>query len=94
MELIRLILRHWEQSNWKKQKKFSTGKAFIKGNIDPVFTLLQGSTDQIKKDVEWRINVGKENGGFILSSACSVAPKTPPQNIELLSELVQTFGKY
>jgi hypothetical protein len=78
----------------EEAKNILTGKAFIKGNIDPVFTLLLGSTDQIKKDVEWRINVGKENGGYILSSACSVAPKTPPQNIELLSELVQTFGKY
>jgi uroporphyrinogen-III decarboxylase len=53
-----------------------------------------GSTDLIKKDVEWRINIGKENGGYILSSACSIAPKTPPQNIELLHELVATFGKY
>ena len=78
----------------EEAKKILTGKAFIKGNIDPVNTLLLGSTDQIKKDVEWRINVGKEKGGYILSSACSVAPKTPPQNIELLSELVETFGKY
>jgi len=78
----------------EEAKKILTGKAFIKGNIDPVFTLLLGSTDQIKKDVKWRINVGKEKGGYILSSACSVAPKTPPQNIELLSELVETFGKY
>jgi uroporphyrinogen decarboxylase len=71
----------------EEAKKILTGNAFIKGNIDPVFTLLLGSTDQIKKDVEWRINIGKEKGGYILSSACSVAPKTPPQNIELLSEL-------
>lgn len=78
----------------EEAKKILTGKAFIKGNIDPVNTLLLGSTDQINKDVEWRINVGKEQGGFILSSACSVAPKTPPQNIELLSGLVDTFGKY
>lgn len=78
----------------EEAKKILTGKAFIKGNIDPVNTLLLGSADQIKKDVEWRINVGKENGGYILSSACSVAPKTPPQNIELLSGLVETLGKY
>ncbi len=78
----------------EEAKKILTGKAFIKGNIDPVFTILQGSMEQIKKDVEWRLNIGKENGGYILSSACSVAPKTPPQNIELLSELVETFGKY
>ncbi|OGU42754.1 MAG: hypothetical protein A2058_01750 [Ignavibacteria bacterium GWA2_36_19] len=78
----------------EEAKKILTGKAFIKGNIDPVNTLLLGSSDQIKRDVEWRINVGKEKGGYILSSACSVAPKTPPQNIELLSELVETFGMY
>lgn len=78
----------------KEAKNILSGKAFIKGNIDPVNTLLLGSLEQIKKDVEWRINIGKENGGYILSSACSVAPKTPPQNIELLSELVETFGKY
>lgn len=78
----------------EEAKKILNGKAFIKGNIDPVFTLLLGSADQIKKDVEWRINVGKENGGYILSSACSVAPKTPPQNIQLLHELVEIHGKY
>jgi len=75
-------------------KKILAGKAFIKGNIDPVFTLLLGSADHIKKDVEQRINIGKDKGGYILSSACSVAPNTPPENIELLSELVETFGKY
>ena len=75
-------------------KIFLDGKAFIKGNIDPVNTLLLGSLDQIKNDVEWRINVGKKNGGYILSSACSIAPKTPPENILLLSELVKLWGKY
>lgn len=70
------------------------GKAFIKGNIDPVNTLLLGKLDQIKNDVEWRIIVGKKNGGYILSSACSIAPKTPPENILLLSELVELWGKY
>lgn len=78
----------------EEAKKILTGKAFIKGNIDPVNTLLLGSKEQIKKDVEWRINVGKASGGYILSSACSVAPRTSPQNIELLSELVETYGKY
>lgn len=78
----------------EEAKSILAGKAFIKGNIDPVNTLLLASTDQIKRDVEWRINIGKENGGYILSSACSVAPKTPPKNIELLSELVEIYGKY
>ncbi|NWF89713.1 MAG: hypothetical protein HXY50_09670, partial [Ignavibacteriaceae bacterium] len=78
----------------EEAKETLDGKAFIKGNIDPVNTLLLGTTETIRKDVEWRINVGKKRGGFILSSACSVAPRTPTQNIELLYELVETFGKY
>lgn len=69
-------------------------KAFIKGNIDPVNTLLFGSEEQIRKDVEWRINIGKPNGGFILSSACSVSPHTEPNNIKILVELAEQLGAY
>lgn len=75
-------------------KKILSAKAFIKGNIDPVNTLLYGNAEQIEKDVINRIEIGKEGGGYILSSACSVAPHTPPQNIFLLKELVERYGCY
>ncbi|MCL5030029.1 MAG: uroporphyrinogen decarboxylase family protein [Bacteroidetes bacterium] len=78
----------------EEAKKILTGKVFIKGNIDPVNTLLQSNEENIRKDVEWRLKTGKPNGGYILSSACSVAPYTPPKNIELLIELSEKFGKY
>jgi uroporphyrinogen-III decarboxylase len=78
----------------EEAKRILQGKTFIKGNIDPVNTLLNASLDHIKEDVIWRINVGKPEGGYILSSACSVAPHTLPENIEILSELAETFGKY
>jgi uroporphyrinogen-III decarboxylase len=78
----------------EEAKKVLSGKTFIKGNIDPVNTLLNGTSEQIKEDVKWRIEVGKPGGGYILSSACSIAPFTPPENIELLSQLAEKFGKY
>ncbi|MFQ5604915.1 MAG: uroporphyrinogen decarboxylase family protein [bacterium] len=78
----------------EEAKQLLLGKTFIKGNIDPVNTLLYGEIEKIKKDVEWRIKVGKPGGGYILSSACSVAPQTPPQNIELLASLADEYGKY
>jgi MtaA/CmuA family methyltransferase len=78
----------------KEAKRILSGKTFIKGNIDPVNTLLNGNLNQIEEDVAWRIGVGKPGGGYILSSACSVAPHTPPSNIELLAELVEKYGKY
>lgn len=75
-------------------KKILEGHAFIKGNIDPVNTLLYGNKDLITNDVSERIEIGKSGGGFILSTACSVAPATPPENILLLNELIELHGKY
>jgi hypothetical protein len=78
----------------KEAKKFLSGKAFIKGNIDPVNTLLNGTVEEIKEDVITRIETAKGEGGFILSAACSVAPHTEPAKIELLHQLVEEYGKY
>lgn len=71
-----------------------SGKAFIKGNIDPVHTLLYGDLDTAKKSVMERFNIAKPGGAYILSSACSVAPAVKPEMISLLSELAQTEGRY
>jgi hypothetical protein len=70
------------------------GKAFIKGNLDPVTTLLQGSVDDVEQAVMHRINVAGQGGEYILSSACSVAPRTKPENIEMLAQLVAEHGRY
>lgn len=78
----------------EEAKQILAGKTFIKGNIDPVNTLLNGDVEAVKKDVEWRLQVGKPGGGYILSSACSVAPHTPPENIEILASLAEKYGKY
>jgi uroporphyrinogen-III decarboxylase len=32
--------------------------------------------------------------GFILSTACAVAPDTPAENLMLLRELVEKYGRY
>ncbi|HUV12277.1 MAG TPA: uroporphyrinogen decarboxylase family protein [Acidobacteriota bacterium] len=78
----------------EEAKTILQGKAFIKGNIDPVNTLLNGSRDDVKRDARYRLTVGKPGGGYILSTACSVAPKTPPENIEALYESVSAYGSY
>ena len=70
------------------------GRLFIKGNVDPVNTLLNGSPDQIIKDVKRAITIGKPGGGYVLSSACSVPPYTPPENLEMLVPLTEVLGRY
>jgi len=78
----------------EEAKAMLGGKAFIKGNIDPVNTLLNGSREDVARDTRYRLTVGKPGGGYILSTACSVAPKTSPGNIETLYETVSTYGSY
>ncbi len=75
-------------------KRFLSGKVFIKGNIDPVNTLLAGPRERLIEDVRWRLGVGKPGGGYILSSACSVAPHVDPERLSLLVELAERDGVY
>lgn len=70
------------------------GKAFIKGNLDPVNTLLYGDEDKVKQAVEHRLQVAKPGGGYILSTACSVAPAVRPELLEYMSTLARELGSY
>lgn len=70
------------------------GKAFVKGNLDPVNTLLFGDRDNIREAVEYRMRVAKAGGAWILSSACSVAPAVKPEQIEYMVEVTHELGVY
>lgn len=67
-------------------------RGFVKGNIDSVSTLLLGTPKTILSDARRRLRVGKEYGGFILSTACSVAPGVTRENLTLLREAVDQWG--
>ncbi|MBM4176248.1 MAG: hypothetical protein FJ213_08760 [Ignavibacteria bacterium] len=69
-------------------------KVFIKGNIDSVNTLLYGDEKKIIHDVKEIIEIGKQDGGFILSTACSIAPMVKRENIQVLRKLSEEFGTY
>lgn len=69
-------------------------RAFIKGNIDPVNMLMNGTIDEIKEDVIKRLEIGMKAKGFILSTACSIAPETPPANVDVLYEMIDKYGVY
>jgi hypothetical protein len=69
-------------------------RIFIKGNVDSVHTLLHGNREEVEQDVSDRIAVGKPDGGFILSTACSIAPYTTRENIQILAQLAMEYGQY
>ena len=69
------------------------GKIFIKGNVDPVNTLLRGDADKVKHDVGQVLETAAHDmPGFILSSACSVAPPTSPENLKLMVDVCREFN--
>lgn len=70
----------------------AAGRIFIKGNVDSVNTLLRGSKDDILSDARKRLEVGKRSAGFILSTACSIAPRVRRENVLLLREVVEKWG--
>jgi hypothetical protein len=73
-------------------KQRTRGRGFIKGNIDSVNMLLYGQPAEILADARHRIEVGKNGGGFILSTACSVAPRVDRSKLQLLREAVDSWG--
>ncbi|MFQ6037905.1 MAG: uroporphyrinogen decarboxylase family protein [Candidatus Aminicenantales bacterium] len=75
-------------------KKRVGHEVFIKGNVNPVGVLLYGNPESVFKDARFRLRVGMPGGGYILSSACSVAPRTPPENILALVRAAEELGRY
>ncbi len=65
---------------------------FFKGNMDPVNTLLNKNRSYVRHDALERLRIGSRGGGYILSSACSVSPRVPPENLAVLVEASTEFG--
>jgi hypothetical protein len=63
-------------------------RLFIKGNMDPVHTILEGTVEACDRDARERLAIGAPGGGYILSTACSVPPHAPPENVMALARAV------
>ncbi len=77
-----------------KAKEITRGKVFIKGNLDSVNVLLKGNTQKVKDAARSCLDDAMEDGGYILSTACSVAPGVPPENLNVLFDIVEKYGRY
>ena len=46
--------------------------------------MLLGSPEGVRADAARRIAIGAPGGGYVLSTACSVPPGAPPDNVQQL----------
>jgi len=69
-------------------------RIFIKGNLDPVHSLLNGTVTQVREACHERLSIASPGGAYILSTACSVAPHTSPENIAQLRAAVDEVSQH
>ena len=68
-------------------------RIFLKGNIDPVGILKNGTPEETYAQARYLAEKVGGTGGYILSSACSVPPAAPPENIHQLYRAVTEAGR-
>ncbi|MBC8402005.1 MAG: hypothetical protein H8E14_10995 [Candidatus Marinimicrobia bacterium] len=66
----------------------------LKGNIDSVNVLLLADDEGVDRVVRETLRNGKPDGGYVLSTACSVAPDVKPERIRHLYTLAEKYGYY
>jgi len=80
---------HLEDAKSKYGRRF-----FFKGNLDAVNEMLNADDQTFEQAVKERIRIGKPDSGYILSSACSVAPHVKTERLKRLAVLAAQLGKY
>jgi hypothetical protein len=71
--------------------EFLGKRVFIKGNVDPVNTVLRGTPDDVRREALDRLRVAAPGGAYVLSTACSVPPAAPPDNVLALVDAVDEY---
>jgi len=69
-------------------------RIFLKGNLDSVNMLWRGSDEEAELAIRNCLRDGMPEGGYILSTACSVAPGVPPERLQRLLPLAEELGGY
>lgn len=70
------------------------GRLFLKGNMNSVALLGYRTKDEVLAEARRPLEIGKPGAGYILSTACSVAPRVEPWKLELLAPLADAEGRY
>lgn len=69
-------------------------RLFFKGNMNSVALLRYTSREEVIAEATRPLLIGKPGAGYILSTACSVAPRVEPWKLELLVPLAEQLGRY
>jgi uroporphyrinogen decarboxylase len=60
------------------------GRACIMGNIDPIEVLMKGTPEQVEKDVDRLMAIGRQSTGFMLDSGEMIPRDVPVENMRAM----------
>ena len=66
----------------------------LKGNIDLLYVLKEGSTSDIDEAVKRAIEAAAPGGGYILATSDAVRDGTPPANLHAFCDAGRRYGNY
>jgi uroporphyrinogen-III decarboxylase len=69
-------------------------RMFLKGNMNSVKLLAVKTEAEVAAEAQRCLTAAADRGGYILSTACSVAPRVEPWKLEMLVPLAEEAGRY
>ena len=78
-----------------KEAKKEIGKKFVAlmGNV-PTQIMRYGTPLRVEEEAKKCIQAAAQGGKFLLSTACDISPKTPPENIRALVNAGKKYGTF
>ncbi|HEX9971897.1 MAG TPA: uroporphyrinogen decarboxylase family protein, partial [bacterium] len=80
--------------NLARAKQTIGKKTTIKGYIDLIYVVQQGSPRLINRTIRETMEIAKPGGGFIIGSSDSFREGTPKENIATYFEACKKYGMY
>lgn len=78
-----------------KEIKDNFGKRIaLKGNLHTTELMLKGTPEQVRDACKQAIDDAAEGGGFILSTGDQTPRDAPDENIRIMQEIAESYGKY
>ena len=85
------MLAAWSPQGLKSD--FGADITFWGGGIDTRTVLNNGTPQQVKDQVQQRLQVFAPGGGYVFNTVHNILPDVPPRNIVALYEAVEQFSQ-
>jgi uroporphyrinogen-III decarboxylase len=82
-----------QPSSLDKMLSACGSKSVVIGNVS-TGVFIDGSREDIESEVRRCVEVGKDRGGFILSTGCEISPKGDLDRVRTFCELAASMGRF